>query len=138
MPVKSVIACCHILLEKKLTIAFAESATTGRLVYEFTSVPECGGIIMGSIVCYDRSVKERLLQVPASVIDQFSAESEEVTQYLAIATKQLIPADIIVAVTGLASPGGSESPEKPVGTMFIHGFIKEQQWKTKLLFDGNP
>lgn len=138
MPAKSVIACCHTILAKELTIAFVESASTGRLIYDFTSVPNCGQIVKGSIVCYDRSVKENLLKVPAEAIDKYSAESEEVTHLLAEGLKSLIPADIIVAVTGLASPGGSESDEKPVGTMFIHMVIGEKNLKSKLHFEGDP
>lgn len=138
MPAKSVIACCHTILAKELTIAFVESASTGRLIYDFTSVPNCGQIVKGSIVCYDRSVKETLLKVPSEVIDKYSAESEEVTHLLAEGLRSLIPADIIVAVTGLASPGGSESEDKPVGTMFIHMIINNKQLKTKLLFEGGP
>jgi len=138
MPSKSVIAVCHRLLAENLTIAFAESASTGRLIYDFTSVPECGQVVKGSIVCYDRSVKESLMNIPAEIIDTYTAESPEVTQLLAESVKKLIPADIIVAVTGLASEGGSESPDKPVGTMFVHGFIKDKPWNTKLLFEGTP
>lgn len=138
MPAKSVIACCHTILAKELTISFVESASTGRLIYDFTSVPDCGQIVKGSIVCYDRTVKESLLKVPAEIIDQYSAESEEVTHLLAEGLKSLIPADIIVAVTGLASPGGSESDGKPVGTMFIHIIIGEKNLKSKLQFEGDP
>ena len=138
MPSKAVIACAHALLAQNLTIAFAESASTGRLVYEFTSVPDCGKTVKGSIVCYDRSVKESLMEIPSEVIDKYTAESPEVTQLLAESLKKLMPADIIVAVTGLASDGGSENEEKPVGTMFVHGYIKEKAWKTKLIFDGTP
>ncbi len=138
MPAKSVIACCHTILAKDLTIAFVESATTGRLIYDFTSVPDCGQIVKGCIVCYDRSVKENLLKVPSQIIDKYSAESPEVTQLLAERLKELIPADIIVSVTGLTSPGGSETAEKPVGTMFIHTIIKDKAWKTSLYFEGSP
>jgi nicotinamide-nucleotide amidase len=138
MPAKSVIACCHTILAQDLTIAFIESATTGRLIYDFTSVPDCGKIVKGSIVCYDRSVKETLLKIPAETIDHYSAESPEVTQLLAEALKILMPADIIIAVTGLAAPGGSETEEKPVGTMFVHGSVKGNAWKTTLFFEGNP
>jgi len=138
MPAKSVIACCHTILSQNLTIAFVESASTGRLIYDFTSVPDCGQIVKGSIVCYDRSVKEDLLKVPADVIDKYTAESPEVTQLLAEGLKTLIPADIILSVTGLASPGGSETEEKPVGTMFVHAIIKNKGWKTSLFFEGSP
>mgnify|MGYP003575412939 CR=1 FL=1 len=138
MPSNSVIKCCQTLAAKKLTISFAESASTGRLIYEFTSVPHCGSINTGSIVCYDRSVKENLLQIPSEVIDRHSAESEEVTKLMALSLQKLIPADISVAVTGLASEGGSETPEKPVGTMFIHAIIMGEHLAIRRKFDGNP
>lgn len=138
MIAKSVIACCHAILAQDLTIAFVESASTGRLIYDFTSVPDCGEIIKGSIVCYDRSVKENLLKVPAETIDAYTAESPQVTRLLALGLKTLIPADILLAVTGLASPGGTESDEKPVGTMFVHAIIKEKEWNTTLFFTGSP
>lgn len=138
MPSPSVIACCLKILEKNFTISFAESASTGRLIYDFTSVPNCGNIVKGSIVCYDRSVKEDLFEIPPQIIDQYSAESPEVTQLLADNLRNLIPADVVVAVTGLASPGGSESEEKPVGTMFAHGYVNSRPWSQRYFFEGNP
>ena len=138
MPSESVITCCHYLKQEDLTIAFAESASTGRFIYDFTSVPNCGNIIKGSIVCYDRSVKEELFNIPASVIDQHTAESAEVTKLLAERLNSLMPADVRVAITGLASPGGSESEDKPVGTMFVHGYFREKEWSEKFYFEGEP
>jgi nicotinamide-nucleotide amidase len=138
MVAKSVIACCHLIHSKDLTIAFAESASTGRLIYDFTSVPDCGDIVMGSIVCYNRSVKENLLKVPSQIIDKYTAESPEVTQLLAEGVKEIIPADIIIAVTGLASAGGTETEEKPVGSMFVHGIIGDRSWKSSFRFEGSP
>jgi nicotinamide-nucleotide amidase len=41
-------------------------------------------------------------------------------------------------VTGLASDGGSETPQKPVGTMFINGFIKDHPFSDVYKLDGNP
>jgi len=135
---RSVIACCHTLLEKNLTISFAESVTTGKLIYDFSSVPDCGKILKGSIVCYDVSVKQNLFDINEEIIEKYTAESQEVTQLLAEGLRRLMPADLIVAVTGLASSGGSESSEKPVGTIFVNGYIKEKAWMTKLYFEGSP
>jgi nicotinamide-nucleotide amidase len=128
----------HFMRDHQLTISFVESASTGRFVYDFTSVPECGTTVKGSIVCYNVSVKETLLKVPKEVIEQYTAESAEVTQYLADSLRGLIPADLIVAVTGLASPGGSETSEKPVGTMFVHGYIGDELFRKRFVFDGEP
>ncbi|GAB3173393.1 CinA family protein [Telluribacter humicola] len=128
----------HFMRDHQLTVSFVESASTGRFVYDFTSVPDCGPTVRGSIVCYDPKVKESLLGVSGEVIEQYTAESAEVTQHLANSLKTLIPADIIIAVTGLASPGGSETPEKPVGTMFVHGYIGDEPFRKRFVFDGGP
>lgn len=138
MPSQAIIGLLHYLRDEKLTVSFAESATTGRFIDEFTRVPGCGTAVLGSIVCYDESVKKNLLQVPQQAIDRYTAESAEVTQLLADRLKELIPADVVIAATGLASPGGSETPEKPVGTMFVHGYIGEELFGKRYLFDGEP
>ncbi|MPR35494.1 CinA family protein [Salmonirosea aquatica] len=138
MPSQAVIDLSHYMKEHHLTISFAESATTGRFIDEFTSVPKCGDAVQGSIVCYNENVKKNLLQVPQELIDQYTAESAEVTQCLADRLKRLIPAHIVVAATGLAAPGGSETPEKPVGTMFVHGYIDQEAFRKRFQFEGEP
>lgn len=138
MPSQTITDLLHYLRDEELTISFTESATTGRFIDEFTRVPGCGSSVKGSIVCYDVSVKKNLLKVPQKAIDQYTAESAEVTQLLADRLKELIPADVVVATTGLAAPGGSETPEKPVGTMFVHGYIGEDRFDKRFLFHGEP
>ena len=138
MPSEIVIKCSHALKDNNLTIAFAESVTACKLISEFALIPNCGTVLNGSIVCYDVSVKKSLLGVPEDIIEEFTPESAEVTEQLAIGLRKLIPADVIVAVTGLAAPGGSETEEKPVGTMFIHGYFKDQPWKLELFFEDEP
>ncbi|WP_345951182.1 nicotinamide-nucleotide amidohydrolase family protein [Mucilaginibacter sp. PAMB04274] len=138
MPSDIVIDCSHTLKDRKLTIAFAESVTAGKVISEFALIPNCGSVLNGSIVCYDVSVKKSLLGVTDEMIEKFTPESAEVTEQLAIGLRKLIPSDVIVAVTGLAAPGGSETEEKPVGTMFVHGFFKDKPWKLRLYIDDEP
>lgn len=138
MPSEIVIKCSHTLKEHNLTIAFAESVTAGKVISEFALIPNCGSVLNGSIVCYDVSVKKSLLDVTDEMIEQYTPESAEVTEQLAIGLRKLIPSDVIVAVTGLAAPGGSETKEKPVGTMFVHGFFKEKPWNLRLHFEDEP
>jgi nicotinamide-nucleotide amidase len=138
MPSEIVLACSKVLAQHQLSIAFAESATAGRLSSEFALVPESGKILKGGIICYDAIVKECVLHLPKILIEKYTPESAEVTEALAINLKKLIPADIHVAVTGLTSPGGSETPEKPVGTIFIHMLIKETPFAVRTTFQGSP
>jgi nicotinamide-nucleotide amidase len=138
MPSDIVIKCSHALKDHDLTIAFAESVTAGKVISEFALIPNCGSVLKGSIVCYDVSVKQTVLGVAADLIEQYTPESAEVTEQLAIGLRKTIPADVIVAVTGLAAPGGSETEEKPVGTMFVHGYFKDKPWKLRLFFEDEP
>ena len=59
----SVLSCCALLAEKKLKIAFTESATAGALSVAFALTPYSGDILLGSIVCYDADEKMNILNV---------------------------------------------------------------------------
>jgi nicotinamide-nucleotide amidase len=108
------------LIGKKLSLAFAESATAGRLTADFSLIDHAGDFLKGGIACYDASLKEALLHVDHALIEKFTPESMEVTKAIAEGLKVLIPADIHIGITGLTCPGGSETAEKPVGTMFVY------------------
>ena len=130
--------CNQIIAQKKLTISFAESATAGRLCAEFAMAPESGSTLKGGIVCYDAEVKKKLLLVPVQAIEEFTAESAEVTKILADNLKLLIDSDIYVAITGLTGPGGSETAQKPVGTIFIHAIFPNKYIQHREVFEGTP
>jgi nicotinamide-nucleotide amidase len=130
--------CSKLLFDKKLTIAFAESATAGRLSAEFALIPDCGQILKGGIVCYDACIKQDILGVPESLVKKFTPESAEVTAEMARLLQNFIKADIYIAITGLTMPGGSETKEKPVGTMFIHALINGNPVPVREVFSGSP
>ncbi len=134
---KKIADCARLLAEQQLTIAFVESATAGWLCSEFALTSHSGQVLMGGITCYDASLKESLLGVPHQLIEQFTPESWEVTAELAKRLDKLIPADIYVAVTGLTTPGGSETKEKPVGTMFVCAMIRGRKTGFRKVFQGD-
>lgn len=136
MPSESVIECSKMLAKMGLTIAFAESATAGWVCSDFALTPDSGKILKGGIVCYDACIKKDLLRVPQELIDKFTPESAEVTEAAALGLREIIPADVHFAITGLTSPGGSESDEKPVGTMFLHGLYGPAMFSQRIVFDG--
>ncbi|MBB5394738.1 CinA family protein [Mucilaginibacter sp. AK015] len=129
--------CASLMAAKHLTIAFAESATAGWLCSEFALTPHSGAVLKGGITCYDASLKVDLLKVPQHLIDTYTPESMEVTREMAYCLARLIPSDIQVTVTGLTSPGGSETPEKPVGTMFVFALINGQPASFREVFKGS-
>ncbi|KAK6021432.1 competence/damage-inducible protein CinA [Ostertagia ostertagi] len=76
---RTVATCGQKLIEKGMTIAFAESATGGRMAAEFSLVKDSGKFLKGGFVCYDACLKESVLHVPAKLIEEFTPESTEVT-----------------------------------------------------------
>jgi nicotinamide-nucleotide amidase len=127
----------NLMAAKGLTIAFAESATAGWLCSEFSLAEASGKVLQGGFTCYNADLKVSLLKVPQNLIDQFTPESMEVTREMAYRLPTLIPADIHVAVTGLTTPGGSETTEKPVGTMFVFALVCEKPASFRKVFEGS-
>jgi nicotinamide-nucleotide amidase len=128
--------CSRLMAEQGLTIAFAESATAGWLCSEFALTEQSGKVLTGGITCYDASLKVSLLKVPQRLIDIYTPESMEVTREMAYCLSNLIKADIYITVTGLTTPGGSETADKPVGTMFVYAIIKDKQASFRKVFNG--
>lgn len=134
----SILKSSSFLASKKMTLAFIESATAGMLCAKYALTPFSGDILIGGIVCYDLEIKKNLLNISQTDIDTYTAESREITHALALnGKKHFEKADIVVAVTGLTKPGGSETIEKPVGSMFISILYKDKCVDFDRVFNGN-
>ena len=65
--------CCDLLEQKKLKVAFVESASSGYLSSQFSLYKECGAqILLVGLVCYDANLKMSILGVPQDLIDKYS------------------------------------------------------------------
>ena len=106
------------LRERGLTLAAAESCTGGLLLERLTDVPGSSDYVAGGIVAYTDTLKTSLLGVEAALLEQHGAVSEPVAAAMADGMRERSGADVSVAITGIAGPGGG-SPEKPVGTVVI-------------------
>lgn len=129
--------CSDQLAQRGLTVAFAESATGGKLAYAFSLTGSSGKVLKGGLVCYDACLKEDILGIDKDMIETFTPESEEITREMALRLKKFIDADLIVAVTGLTTEGGSEGPGKPVGTMFYCIYYLGKTYDRKKIFTGD-
>lgn len=138
MPSEIVIKCSKEIAAKGWNIAFAESVTAGRMSAEFSMTKESGKILRGGIVCYEVFVKEQILNVPHAAIEKYTPESAEVTQILANQASKIFNSKITAAITGLTTPGGSETKEKPVGTIFFHIITPEKKISHREVFKGTP
>jgi len=106
-----------LLVERKLTLATAESCTGGLISDRITDVAGSSAYYIGGIVAYSNDLKQRLLGVRMKTLEDFGAVSEQTAREMAAGALAL-GADIGVATTGIAGPdGGTEA--KPVGTVAI-------------------
>ena len=101
-----------------LKIATAESCTGGLIAASLTEIPGSSDVFERGFVTYSDEAKIELLGVPASLIAEHGAVSDPVARAMAEGALAHSYADIAVAVTGIAGPGGG-SVEKPVGLVFI-------------------
>jgi len=102
-----------------LTLATAESETGGIVASRLTSIPGASDVFVGGVVAYANSVKEAQLGVPAVLLEAKGAVSADVAEAMARGARERLGADVAVAVTGVAGPGGG-TPEKPVGLVYLH------------------
>lgn len=121
----------QLLTEKKLTLATAESCTGGYVASRITSVPGSSAYFLGSIVSYSNDVKINQLGVSAETIQQAGAVSEAVITQMAEGVRKVLKADVGMATSGVAGPGGG-TPDKPVGTVWI-AVSTAQRTVTRLL-----
>jgi len=99
---------------KTLTIATAESCTGGLVAAMLTEIPGSSDVVERGFVTYSNAAKSAMLGVPADVIARFGAVSRETAEAMAAGALAHSPAELVVAVTGIAGPGGG-TPDKPVG-----------------------
>jgi nicotinamide-nucleotide amidase len=105
-------------LERALTVATAESCTGGLLAGRLTARAGSSAYVLGGIVSYANSAKERLVGVDPELLATVGAVSPEVGAALAEGARERFGADVGVGITGIAGPGGG-TPDKPVGTVHL-------------------
>lgn len=117
--------CCEVLKSLKgKSLVTAESLTGGGIGAALTAISGSSAVYKGGVICYTNWVKENILGVPGDVLESQGAVSEPVAMAMAEGVRKLLKADVAVAVTGLAGPGGDEYGN-PVGTVCI-GYADEK------------
>jgi nicotinamide-nucleotide amidase len=109
--------------KRGLRIGVGESCTGGLLGARLTAIPGSSDVVQGGVIAYANEVKTRLLGVDESLIERHGAVSEEVVRAMAAGARAAVKADVGLAITGVAGPGGG-SEQKPVGTVWIAADIR--------------
>jgi nicotinamide-nucleotide amidase len=97
-----------------LKVATAESCTGGLVAGALTEIAGSSDVVDRGFVTYSNEAKQQMLGVPADTIRTHGAVSRETAEAMARGALGKAAADIIVAITGIAGPGGG-SPDKPIG-----------------------
>lgn len=106
------------LRQRKLRVATAESCTGGLIAATLTEIAGSSDVVDRGFVVYSNDAKTDMLGVPVSLIAAHGAVSEQVARAMAAGALANCPAEIAIAVTGIAGPGGA-TPTKPVGLVHL-------------------
>ena len=105
-------------LDRGLTVATAESCTGGLVAHAITEIAGSSAYFRGGFVTYADDVKRDELGVAQELLAAHGAVSAQVARAMAEGARARLGADLAVAVTGIAGPGGG-SAEKPVGLTYV-------------------
>jgi nicotinamide-nucleotide amidase len=108
----------HLLAEKRLTVALAESCTGGMLSSMLVDISGSSAVLAGSVIAYSNDVKQNILNVKSETLSAYGAVSEQTAIEMAKGVLLQIKADYSLSVTGIAGPGGG-TQDKPVGLVYI-------------------
>lgn len=115
-PVSAILG--DLLRTKQLTVSTAESCTGGNIAHEITEIAGSSDYFTGSVVSYSNEVKQSVLGVSSTVLENEGAVSRAVVEQMCMGVAKMMKTQCSISTSGIAGPGGG-SPEKPVGTVWI-------------------
>jgi nicotinamide-nucleotide amidase len=122
--------------QRDWTLATAESCTGGLVGAVLTQPPGASAVYVGGSVAYANQVKVHALDVPPELLGRHGAVSAETAAAMASGIRDRLRADVGLAVTGIAGPGGGTS-DKPVGLVFVHVSTPDHERGRRLEIPGD-
>lgn len=126
----------ELLADGRRTIAAAESCSGGLVAHRITRVAGSSAYFLGSIVAYANAAKHALLGVPEAILANPGAVSADCARAMAEGARRAFGADLAVATTGIAGPGGA-TPRKPIGLVFLALATETETSVEEHRFTGN-
>jgi PncC family amidohydrolase len=126
----------ELLRSQALTLALGESCTGGLLGDRLTNVSGSSDYFLGGVVAYSNQAKERVLGVRTGTLRSTGAVSRETALEMARGARTALGADIGLAVTGIAGPGGA-LPGKPVGLTWVALCGPNRELAREFRWDGD-
>ncbi len=121
----------ELVAEKGMTVAAAESLTSGLIAQKLGAGPNAADWFRGSLVAYQESVKFDVLEVREGPV-----ATADTAEEMALGVARLLGADVAVAATGVGGPDPSEG--KPAGTVFVAVTVDGEVRTRELDLDGDP
>ena len=125
-----------LLIEKKVTIATAESCTGGLIASRLVNFPGISEVFLEGVVAYANAAKTSRLGVPEDVVRIYGAVSEETARSMAEGICKTSGAALGISTTGIAGPDGGTN-EKPVGLVYIGLCINGRTNVQRFTFTGS-
>ena len=129
-------AVVRLLKKHELTVTTAESCTGGMVSARLVNVPGVSDVFREGFVTYSNKAKRRLLDVGKGTLKKYGAVSEQTAREMAMGGVFATGADICVATTGIAGPGGG-TEDKPVGLVYISCILRDEVTVQRFQFKGN-
>jgi PncC family amidohydrolase len=126
----------HLLHERGLKLALAESCTGGLVGDRITNISGSSEYFLGGVVAYAYEAKVALLGVSWDTLNSRGAVSHETVLEMARGARKAFNSDIAVSISGIAGPGGA-TPDKPVGTTWIGLAANDGEWTRTFQFAGD-
>ena len=118
------------LKKQQLTVTAAESLTAGKFQATLADVPGVSEVFPGGFVTYWNQTKEKLLEIPAEVINNYGVVSSQAAIWMAKRAQKIMQTDLAISFTGVAGPDSLEN--QPAGTVWIGLCFKDQPAEAKL------
>ncbi|MEZ4461091.1 MAG: CinA family nicotinamide mononucleotide deamidase-related protein [bacterium] len=125
----------RLLNDRDATITTAESCTAGGIAAAITDVSGSSRWFERGFVTYSNDAKTEMLGVRAATLEAYGAVSAPTVCQMAAGARARANADVAVAVSGIAGPGGG-TPEKPVGTVHFSVATRSEVWHYRAVFAG--
>ncbi len=125
---------CNYLIKNNISISSIESLTGGLFASTITEVSGISSVYKGSLVTYTNDIKENVLGVKKTTLDNYGAISKECVKEMLLQGYNVFISDIVVAFSGNAGPNASE--DKPVGLVYIGYMINGEIYIHEHNFKG--
>lgn len=122
--------------KKNISYGFAESATGGLCSHRITNISGSSQTFLGSVVCYAEEVKEKIINVSAETLQQYTAVSAQASEEMACGLAKNLNLDIAISITGYAGPGAG-ADGTPAGTVYITSYAKGKVTSSHYQFFGD-